>query len=467
MKRAMANASRATLAGLLAHYLWFYAAGGPLWTDTIAQWIMARTPSQYALWILGTLGAAAKPAAMTGGLVALGFGVLIAALARRWWAVTISAAVLAGLYGRIFEYSSIPGQLSFWIPSTAALIWLARPRPALPAQTGMTRREAFVMAAGTIAVAGESWLRDRSKSVATAMQIAPFEPPADSFGAGLVRKAVTPVAEFYGMSKNTVDPAPAPQNWHLRISVNGHIIRHVSYAELLATSRTSQYSTMRCISNTLKSDLMGTAQWTGVRFRQLVDPASLPAGIREVAVIGVDGHGDSLPPEFAFSDAAILAIGMNGRTLDRTHGFPVRLIVPKYYGFKNVKWIGEIAFVDKPYFGTWPRMGYTKDPVVHTGSHIDRIVRTGIELRLGGVAFAGDRGIRAVQVRADGGEWLDATLEPPLSPVCWRRWVATIPVRDAKQVQARAVDGTGIWQSDAETPLFPNGVDGPTIRSVS
>ena len=186
-----------------------------------------------------------------------------------------------------------------------------------------------------------------------------------------------------------------------------------------------------------------------------------------MAIIGVDGHGDSLPPEFAFSDAALLAIGMNGRTLDRTHGFPVRLIVPRYYGFKNVKWIGEIAFASQPYFGTWPKMGYTKEPVVHTGSHIDRIVRTATELRLGGVAFAGDRGIRAVQVRADGGQWLDATLEAPLSPLCWRRWVATIPVRDAKQVQARAMDGTGTWQSDAETPLFPNGVDGPTIRSVS
>src|SRR5690349_14281441 len=106
---------------------------------------------------------------------------------------------------------------------------------------------------------------------------------------------------------------------------------------------------------------------------------------------------------------------MNGKTLDRTHGFPLRLIVPRYYGFKNVKWIGEIAFMRQPYVGTWPKLGYTKEPVVHTTSHIDRIVREGALLRVGGVAFAGDRGIRAVQVRAGSGAWIDARLEEPLS----------------------------------------------------
>jgi DMSO/TMAO reductase YedYZ molybdopterin-dependent catalytic subunit len=270
------------------------------------------------------------------------------------------------------------------------------------------------------------------------------------------------------MSKNTVDPAPDPSTWRLKITADGSTLREVSYADLLSLQRTSFYSTMRCVSNTLKSDLMGTAQWTGVRLAQLIDPRSARISIAEVAVVGIDGHGDSLPPAFAFSDSTLLALGMNGKSLDRTHGFPLRLITPRYYGFKNVKWISEIALVSRPYFGTWPKMGYTKEPRVHTGSYIDRVVRDGAQLRLGGIAFAGDRGIARVQVRAGQGPWFDATLEEPLSPLTWRRWMAAIPAgAEAQQVEARAMDGDGAWQAGAESPLFPSGVQGPTIRRLS
>ncbi len=469
MKRAAANASRATLAGLAAHYVAFYVVGSPLWTDTIAQWIMARTPSPYALWMLGNLGAWAKPFAMTGGLAALGFGVVLTALARRTWLMPLAAAVIAILYGKLFEYSSLTGQISFWAPAVLSLWMLSKLRPgaAVP-PSGLSRREAMIMAAGTLAVAAESYARDRrvAKAAIAPSQVAPFQPPPEVFGSGLVRKAVTPAGEFYGMSKNTVDPAPDPRTWRLTITVDGKLVRTAAYSDLLAMPRVSGYSTMRCISNTLKSDLMGTALWTGIRLRQLIDPTSLPAQISEVVIIGVDGHGDSFPLDVAFSDGALLALGMNGKTLDRTHGFPLRVIVPRYYGFKNVKWISEIAFVRQPYIGTWPKLGYTKEPAVHTGSHIDRVARIGSRLHIGGVSFAGDRGIRAVQVRADRGPWVDATLESPLSPLTWRRWVTVLNVTQAAEVQARAMDGSGVWQADVETPLFPDGVNGPTVRRL-
>ncbi len=195
--------------------------------------------------------------------------------------------------------------------------------------------------------------------------------------------------------------------------------------------------------------------------------AMLPAETMEAAVIGVDGHGDSLPLDYAFGDETFLALGMNGRTLNRTHGFPVRLIAPRYYGFKNVKWIEEIRFTAKPYFGTWPKMGYTKEPVIHTCSYIDRVLATADGLLAGGVAFAGSRGIRTVRVRADEGEWAPAEMEQPLSSYTWTRWRALIPVRTASVVEAQAQDGLGNWQARQETPLFPNGVAGPTVRRVS
>jgi DMSO/TMAO reductase YedYZ molybdopterin-dependent catalytic subunit len=216
---------------------------------------------------------------------------------------------------------------------------------------------------------------------------------------------------------------------------------------------------------------MGTAEWTGVRIAQLVNPKDLPEGVTEMAVIGTDGHGDSFPESYAWQDEPLLALGMNGRTLNRQHGFPVRLLVPRYYGFKNIKWIGEIAFVRQPYFGTWPRMGYTKQPLIHTCSFVDRIRRAGSRVQAGGASFAGVRGIRRVDVRAGGGgvwgPWQEAVLEEPLSPYTLTRWIAELePPRGAEWLEARAQDNAGQWQSSTERPLFPDGIAGPTLRRI-
>ncbi len=468
MRPRIRKASLAALIGLLPHYLSFYLFHTPLWTGVIAEWIMARTPSHYAVWLLQTLGPWAKPFAVTGGLATLGAALFLIQIVRSRWLMAFAAlAVVAGM-SILFEYHSPLGQITFWFPALLTLFRHPIPSHDRKGVVAASRREAIVMLAGTAAVALESYVRNEAmaRRAILPVDLFPFHPPAETFAAGLVRKAVTSTPEFYGMSKNTADPAPDPGSWRLRITVDGHPLRQIAYSELLAMPRVERYVTMRCISNTLKSDLMGTASWAGVRLSQLVDRRLLPGGIQEVAVIGVDGHGDSFPLDFAFSEQVLFALGMNGKTLDRTHGFPVRLLCPRFYGFKNVKWIAGIAFLSRPYTGTWPKMGYTKDPQIHTASHIDRVLLESGRLLAGGVSFAGDRGIRRVTVRADEGPWVDAELESPLSPYTWTRWRAVLPVASAKQVEARALDGTGKWQDPAEGPLFPDGMKGPTIKRV-
>jgi DMSO/TMAO reductase YedYZ molybdopterin-dependent catalytic subunit len=483
------RSSVATLAGLLIHYGFYYAFGTPLWTEVIAEWIMAHTPSKYAVALLTGAGAWAKPLAMTGGLATLGFFSLIldllsrlrSSLVAKLVLTSLGALVIASLAASFFEYRSLLGQLSFWIPVVSLLSLMpsgsteagfsTRTRSHVPS---VSRRQAIAqtlaMTGGTVAVALESYARNEalaSKAVATA-PLPPAAPVIDraGFAPGLVRKAVNTVEEFYGMSKNAVDPVLDPKTWRLKITQDGKLLRELTYQQLLSLPRTERFQTLRCISNTLKSDLMNTAHWSGISFGQIIDRAQLAPNITEMAVIGVDGHGDSFRLDYAFSDEPMLALAMNGRSLNRTHGFPLRLLVPRYYGFKNIKWIGEIAFVSKPYFGTWPKMGYTKEPEIHTMSFIDRYRREGDSLRAGGVAFAGIRGIRAVQVRADSGPWVDAVLEEPLSGFTWTRWHATLPVQSAELIESRAQDGSGRWQATEETPLFPNGVQGPTRRPV-
>lgn len=446
LQRTLRRSSVAALVFCALNYFLFLALGWPLATDRIAEWIMARTPNDYAVLLLDHLGEWAKPLAATGGLAAIGAAAWIAAVA---WELAARR-----------RRRPAAGQPASAVPAPAS------------ASAGRSRRELLtplVMASGTALVAGESFLRNR---VYAARAVQPqtlyrFEPPPDAFGEGLVRPFITPIEAFYGMSKNTVDPVADPRRWRLDITLDGRPLRSISYAELFSLPRFERTTTMRCVSNTLKSNLMGTAEWSGLSLRQLIDASRIPSGVVEIAFLGLDGHDDSLDVAHALSEDVMLALGMNGRTLDRTHGFPLRLVAPKYYGFKSVKWLREIRLVTRPYFGTWPKMGYTKEPVVHTGCYIDRVRREGSRLRVGGVAFAGIRGVRRVEVRADGGPWVEAELETPMARYTWTRWKAVLEAPRAEFIQARAQDGEGRWQADKEKPLFPDGVAGPTIKRIS
>jgi DMSO/TMAO reductase YedYZ molybdopterin-dependent catalytic subunit len=438
LRRTLRRSSLAALAFCALNYLLFLAAGAPLATDRIAEWIMARTPNDQAVFLLTRLGEWAKPLAATGGLAAIGAAA---------WLVLFASKLLRGRARRA-------------------------PAPAPAAAGGPTRRDVFtplLMAGGTALVAGESFARNRAYAARAVepQTLYSFQPPPDTFGEGLVRPFLTPIEAFYGMSKNTVDPVIDPRQWKLEITLDGRPLRSLTYGELFSMPRLQRVTTMRCVSNTLKSNLMGTAEWSGLSLRQLIDPSRIHSSVVEIAFLGTDGHDDSLDPRYALSDDLLLALGMNGMTLDRTHGFPVRIVAPKYYGFKSVKWLREIRLVTQPYFGTWPKMGYTKEPVVHTGCFIDRVRRENGTLRLGGVAYAGIRGVRRVEVRADGGPWVEAQLETPMARYTWTRWKAALDAPRAELVQARAQDGEGRWQAEQEKPLFPDGVAGPTIKRVT
>ena len=490
IKQSIRDSSLATLAGILVSYAAFYILGWPLETEAIAEWIMAETPSSWAVPILTVLGDWAKPWAITGGLAALGFALWIPTAGYRWkahlsWFGWLP--VLAAAYAWVFEFASLGGNAAFWLPSSFAIwLFLKRQHPLPHGQgsvsatnpdreagddaTSKQRRELLISAAmlsGTVGVAVESYVRNRSIAQSSIAPVDLFPMVMPPNGMAKVRKPITPVGQFYVMSKNSVDPALDPRRWRLRMKREGRLVRDFSYQELLALPRRERYQTLRCISNTLKTELMGTAYWSGLRLDQLLGRRDAGDGALEAVVLGVDGHGDSFPVDYAFNGEFMLALGMNGQTLNRNHGFPVRLLVPRYYGFKNIKWISEIDFVEKPYFGTWPKRGFSKDAFVHTMSHIDRVSREGGQLRLTGVSFAGVRGIQRVEARVDQGPWISLPLEPALSVYTWTRWQGLIPASlIAQLVEVRAQDSTGNWQLAQEKPQFPDGAAGPTIRRI-
>ncbi len=469
MRHRIQNASLAALLGIVLHFAAGYALGYPLLTDVLAEWIMARTPSHWALPLMDVMGDWAKPFAATGGLAILGAGLFLAHSIGRY-APLLALPIAAYALG----YTNIAGLATFFTP---AILYLARPES--PKQVTGRRQliTSLAMTTGTAAVALEAYLREQTLAARAtpARPLFPMQIPDSHqrWGNGLVRKPVTPIREFYVMSKNTVDPAPDPAQYRLRIQIDNRTIREFSYAQLLNLPRQERYVSLRCVSNSLKSNLMGTGYWTGLTLDQLVRRQEVPASIVEMAVVGLDGHGDSYQLDYAFSGEPLFALGLNGDTLTRNHGFPIRLLSPKYYGFKSIKWIDKIHFVSTPYIGTWPLLGYTKEPVIHPGAYIDKIRANSTSIESGGIAYSGHGEVTQVQTRLldtnkqPVTEWQPATLETPLSPQTFTRWIQTTPANNAaKHLEARIQDSTGQWQSPQEKPLFPDGVSGPTIKAI-
>jgi DMSO/TMAO reductase YedYZ molybdopterin-dependent catalytic subunit len=169
----------------------------------------------------------------------------------------------------------------------------------------------------------------------------------------------------------------------------------------------------------------------------------------------------------ALDPATMVAYGMNDRSLPRAHGFPARVIVPGIYGMKNVKWLERIEVVDYDYRGYWQRSdGWDNIAEVKTASRIDvpaeltSVTGSGVAA---GLAWAGDRGIRRVEVSLDGGvTWAPAVLRRELAPAAWRQWRLPLqPGRSGRlKLKVRAVDGRGTTQTPTPAPPHPSGASG-------
>ena len=280
---------------------------------------------------------------------------------------------------------------------------------------------------------------------------------------------ITPNDLFYCVTKNVVDPRVDVRLWHLE--VNGLVQNPATYRfdDLQGFPAVEQETTLMCISNGLDAGLMSNAVWKGVALRDLIDPASPLAGAARVRLHGVDNYTDTILLAKALEPTTLLAYEMNGVQLPRRHGYPLRVVVPGYFGEKHVKWLTRIELANADAKGFYETQGWGPDFIVPTRSRIDvpdhdsRFTVHDSPIEIKGVAFGGDRGISRVELSFDDGEtWDDAKIDYPGTKLTWALWSYDWRPMDEDDytLVVRATDGEGDVQEWEEDRSPYSGVTG-------
>ena len=447
-----------------------------------------------AIQYLGSLGQQLN--LVTAALVAV---LVVAGVARAGTAVgdalynravppVLAGAVVFGL--AVLVTGSVPSSGGAAVGAGLALGFAAL-SPSLPARGGTSADRRRVLASlGTAASLGAVATllsTDSSRETATIPEDASpevresLELAADnSLDVGGLEPLVSD--EFFSVDINAVDPDVDATDWSL--SVTGEVDQEVTvdYEGLQSMDSRTEFHTLRCVGERLNGEKMDNALWTGVPVRRLLDRAGPDSDCECVRVHAADDYYQVFPIDAL--NGAMLAYRMNGRPLPKSHGYPVRALVPGHWGEINVKWITEIEVIDRDAQGYWEERGWHGTGPVETVAKIHAVnTLPDGRKQVGGHAYAGTRGVSAVEVSTDGGDtWSEARLSDPLvesvdwvgdpgqtphAPDVWRQWAFEYePPNGEHEVVARAIEADGTVQPSEERSAFPNGPSGWVSRTV-
>jgi DMSO/TMAO reductase YedYZ molybdopterin-dependent catalytic subunit len=436
-----------------------------------------------------------------GALAGLGLAVLVA-LARLalgqfaagqpwsglWQAVLVIGwgAVLGALLERLGKPERVPAE------------------PAAGAKSPIGRRDFLLRAsAGSLLVAvvagGLGWLLAGEKTRAGAAQAlqglsapgaAPPTPPANAptpspaAGAPVMgavplpptpagrgapapgtRPEITSNADFYRVDIDLLPPQIAEASWQMSVSGLFNHPRNLTLKDLLAMPAATQPITQSCISNPIGGDLISSTYYTGVGLRDLLQELGLQPAARQLFLRSADGFYESVEMQDMQDPRTLLVYGMNGVSLPIDHGYPLRIYLPNRYGMKQPKWIISMEAIDHNASGYWVDRGWSAEARPQVISIIDTVgvdTVTNGRAPVGGIAWAGDRGIQSVEVQVDSSAWARAELiTPPLGPLIWVLWRYDWPVIPGQHTfRVRATDGMGTPQNGQAHGTYPDGATG-------
>ena len=321
-----------------------------------------------------------------------------------------------------------------------------------------------------------------------------------------MRYDITPTGLHYLLVHFDI-PAVDPATWRLRLG--GLVDRPIelSLDDLRARPGRTIPVTLECagngrarlsprpLSNPWLFEAIGTAEWTGTPLGPILDEAGLHDGARELVFTGADrgiqggtehDFQRSLSIDEARRPEVMLVYAMNGEPLQPQHGFPVRLVVPGWYGMASVKWLREIEAVGEPFQGYQQVKTYRfKADADDPGEPVSRIrVRalmappgipdyftrrrlvTAGRVSLTGRAWGGRAPIARVEVGIDG-DWADAALGPSIGEFAWQPWSFDWDATPGKHLLAcRATDADGERQP-LTAPWNYQGMGNNSVQSIA
>jgi DMSO/TMAO reductase YedYZ molybdopterin-dependent catalytic subunit len=278
----------------------------------------------------------------------------------------------------------------------------------------------------------------------------------------------TPNNDFYRVDTTLFPPQIAVKKWQLRI--HGMVDHEITltYAQLLARPMVERDITIACVSNPVGGPYIGTARWIGALVKPILEEAGVHADSDQIVMRSPDGMTIGAPVGAVMDGRdAMLAVAMNGQPLPVPHGFPVRMIVPGLYGYVSAsKWLVDMELTTfAAYDAYWIPRGWAQQAPIKTESRIDT-PRPGSSRQAGtvvvaGVAWAQHVGIERVEVRVDGGDWIEARLSTQDSIDTWRQWLWDWDApRGTHLIEVRATDANGVTQTPHPATPAPNGATG-------
>lgn len=354
-------------------------------------------------------------------------------------------------------------------------------RQAVPVTEGDRRnRRALLLkiAGGSVAIALAAWglgallaqqrlQSGASQPLPSSIPIPPVSPPSPPGFQPTpgTRPEVTANGSFYRIDIDLLPETLSQAPWRLAVKGLFDNPRSLSLSDLMAYRAVTQPITLSCISNPIGGDLIGNGYWTGVRLVDLLKDLGLRPEATDLYIQAADGFYETVEMANLMDQRVLLVYGMDGTTLPVEHGFPLRILIPNRYGMKQPKWITSIEAMNRSGSGYWVDRGWSKEARPQVVSIIDTVAKDHIvdgRVPVGGIAWAGDRGIQKVEVQVDGGSWEAAALGvPPLGPLTWVQWRYDWPRRAGLHTfRVRATDGTGALQIEQSSDTYPNGATG-------
>lgn len=279
--------------------------------------------------------------------------------------------------------------------------------------------------------------------------------------------------DFFSVS---IRGTPAiPTDW--KLTINGLVEQPLTLTldEIRALPAVTALRTLACISNPAGGDLIGNAEWQGIRLSELLARAGIKSNALYLKLASFDGFSTGIPLDLGMSADALLVYAINGEPLSRDLGAPLRCLLPGRFGMKQPKWLETITVTAEMRIGFWEKQGWSNDAYLLPFSRIDApkngAVIAGAMFALTGIAFSGDAGLAQVEISWDDTQqWLPAELTRAPTPLAWSVWQwrgsALAPGRHT--LYARATDRRGNTQVRAQPfnimEAFPNGVN--QMRSI-